>query len=904
MSQSRSFPASPDCASTLIVSTTVPTQTQRKRAARSMLVLSLLSALAACTGTESEVASGASAPTRLSETAAGNQSGGDSNNTNPSTGTVPLPGDASAEPGPAGSAIRILSNRSDLISGGDALVEIVVAQASDLDGIQVSVGSTDVTRAFAMRENGRFMGVLENLAVGPNTVRVRFANGGVSDARVINHPNGGPVFSGPQVQPWTCNNPKRVDAQCNQAPEYSFRYMPAQALRNIATNSSPQEQRLAASLQPYDPAKPPADADIAMTTTDEGKTVPFIVRIERGFQNRDRYQIMSLFNPKADWKPWKPQTQWNRKVLVHHGGNVGVTFGPGNPPNGDISGTAPDGAEVALGDSITVALGRGFVTVSTALANLGHNVNLVTAAESLVMVKERIVEQYGEIRYTIGTGCSGGSIAQQHIANAYPGIYQGLIVQCSYPDVWTTAVQFADYHLLNIHFGNNNYGNGAPNYNRAYVPAVQWAPIYGHLPINPVVSDLAFFPKAFPTQANCPGLAGAATQYDKNSNPGGLRCGLVDYMLTQFGTRDPAVWSANERKLNRGFGGLPLDNTGVQYGLGALKQGLLTPDQFLTLNRDIGGLNVDIEKQPARTVADPLALSNAYRTGAINTAENMANVPIIDLRGPDPGIAHDAYHSWQMRARLKATQGHTDNHVIWFGQVVLAGDSTYSTEALLVMDQWLAAIESDKSSKALPEKVRTRKPADARDRCLSAQSAYSSKGPFVPGTGNLFYPAPIVPGADSSRLPKPPAEAAQILDTVANQVCGFDFSAFDSSGQSAAITGPLSAQQQLILQTRFGTPRMVAGDDIRTLTNKCVLKPVEERDYAEIATITDKAAFVRSVKAIFPQGVCDYAKPAVGTTRTLTWLQYGSASERITGGEPMPAVPANSGLGLSAAAFR
>ena len=38
-----------------------------------------------------------------------------------------------------------------------------------------------------------------------------------------------------------------------------------------------------------------------------------------------------------------------------------------------------------------------------------------------MMAKERLVEQYGDVRYTIGTGCSGGSIAQHTVANAYPG---------------------------------------------------------------------------------------------------------------------------------------------------------------------------------------------------------------------------------------------------------------------------------------------------------------------------------------------------------------------------------------------------------------------------------------------------------------------------------------------------
>ena len=71
--------------------------------------------------------------------------------------------------------------------------------------------------------------------------------------------------------------------------------------------------------------------------------------------------------------------------------------------------------------------------MSTALNNAGHNCNIVTQAESMVMAKERLVEQYGEIRYTIGTGCSGGSLTQQQVANAYPGIYQGILPPCASP---------------------------------------------------------------------------------------------------------------------------------------------------------------------------------------------------------------------------------------------------------------------------------------------------------------------------------------------------------------------------------------------------------------------------------------------------------------------------------------
>ena len=38
-----------------------------------------------------------------------------------------------------------------------------------------------------------------------------------------------------------------------------------------------------------------------------------------------------------------------------------------------------------------------------------------------MMLKEHILENYGDIRYTFGEGGSGGSIGQLAVTNAYPG---------------------------------------------------------------------------------------------------------------------------------------------------------------------------------------------------------------------------------------------------------------------------------------------------------------------------------------------------------------------------------------------------------------------------------------------------------------------------------------------------
>ena len=833
-------------------------------------------------------------------------------------GGTPNPSEPEPQPEAGEGRIQVLSNRADLISGGDALIRVEADDPANLRGARLLVGGEPARAELVADGDGGLKGLVSGLALGENRLRVVLADDTVLDRTVINHPNGGPVFSGPQIQPWRCTNAAAVDAQCNQPAEYRFKYVPADRLRALITGFDPMNPGLPASFLDYDPDQPPPAQEIATVTTDTGVEVPFIVRVETGVQNRDRYQIMTLYRPGQPWTATAPQDQWNGKLLIHHGGNVGVSFAMGEPPNGDIAGTAPDGAELLLGDSISVALGRGFMTLSTAQANLGHNVNLVTAAESLMMAKERIVEQYGELRYTIGTGCSGGAIAQQHVANAYPGIYQGLIVQCSYPDVWTTATQFADYNLLSRYFGNQ-IPEGPEDFvsvvsrllGSGVIPVAQWSAFYGHLPLNPVLSDLAFFPSASPDQADCPGLEEGVTVYDRESAPDGLRCGLLDYMKNQFGTRPPEVWSPNESLLSRGFTGIPLDNTGVQYGLRALQQGLISGDQFINLNRDIGGLDVDIDPQPARTVADPRTLRNAYRTGAINTAEHLGNVPIIDLRGPDPGLAHDAYHSWQMRARLEAAQGNADNQVIWYGAFPLAGDTVYTTEALLVMDRWLADIEADAGDAPLADKVVANKPIQARDRCLSVSSLLGADGPIVPFTGNLLYPDPILPGLDLSLLPPPPSELGVVVDAVTGQLCGLDVDGLvDTVGGSLgldgllgpilnpllgladpllALTDPVVDLQQLLVQTRFGTPRTVAGDDVTTLTNKCALRPVDPADYPvnPLTGVFSSEAFAARVSEIFPDGVCDYSQPPVGRVPTLTWLSYGNAERVITGGQPM-----------------
>ena len=150
--------------------------------------------------------------------------------------------------------ILVLSNRADLISGGDALVQINLPPGLPTNGFKILLNGTLVNNMFAMRPNGRFQGVVTGLVNGDNNLTVRSILGN-AQITITNHPNGGPVFSGGgQLQPWICatqavttvsvtapDDPSLtgttstranglssdpVDAQCNTPIEYLYYYYP------------------------------------------------------------------------------------------------------------------------------------------------------------------------------------------------------------------------------------------------------------------------------------------------------------------------------------------------------------------------------------------------------------------------------------------------------------------------------------------------------------------------------------------------------------------------------------------------------------------------------------------------------------------------------------------------------
>lgn len=143
-----------------------------------------------------------------------------------STSTPNTPSDAAevdtAQPSTmaTSSHIRVLSNRADLISAGDALIEVIPPAGSSLTALSLN-GQTLNPNSVQLRDNKRTMGVVNSLRVGTNQLIATFSNGQRATADIQNHPNGGPIFSGPQIQPYRCQE-SAVDTQCNQPPVISW----------------------------------------------------------------------------------------------------------------------------------------------------------------------------------------------------------------------------------------------------------------------------------------------------------------------------------------------------------------------------------------------------------------------------------------------------------------------------------------------------------------------------------------------------------------------------------------------------------------------------------------------------------------------------------------------------------
>ncbi|RKS08993.1 hypothetical protein DFP74_4721 [Nocardiopsis sp. Huas11] len=698
--------------------------------------------------------------------------------------------DAEADPdGARPLTVEVLSSRPDTVTAGTALVRVALPASVEPHLVRLTADGSDVTgdlRTVVLDDGGLALeGVVTELPEGASTLVATVRDSDLS-ARlpVTGHPAQGPVFSGPHQEPFVCDTDAfalhgggtlgpALDADCSARTVERYMYR---------TTGGAWEQM-------PDPDRVPSDA--AETTVSTGRTVPFTVRVLTGTANRSIYETAVLYTPGEERPdPWHRPAGWNGRLVF--------TFGGGCAGGWYVQGRSTAGV---LDPGM---LGRGYAVASSSLNVFGHNCNDLLAAESAAAVKERFVLTHGVPDATLGWGNSGGAYQAHQIADNQPGLLDGIVVAQSFPDVVSSVVPaVADARLL------HEYARAHPGaLTREQQTAVSG---FGHWAGIERMADSAV---RLDPMGTCPDQLPEEERYHPEHRPDGARCELFAHTVNVYGT-DP----------DTGLPRRPLDNVGVQYGLGALLDGTLDVDAFLHLNEHIGGLDADARVVGERIRADPGAVVAAHRTGRVlHTGGGLAEIPVVDYReyqdDTPGGDIHQRYHSFSTRARMLAANGHADNHVMLVesrDRGRFSASAPVPGRALAELDAWVSGVrerEAAHPGRPRAEHVRAARPEWLVDSCW------------------------IGDGADAERV-------------VAEQ---------------RPLTGGDRCSDAFPVHT---SPRTVAGAPLSSDVLACRLRPF---DAAEHPADFDEGQAARAAR-IFAEGICDHSVPGRGQQAPAgTWI--------------------------------
>jgi hypothetical protein len=254
----------------------------------------------------------------------------------------------------------------------------------------------------------------------------------------------------------------------------------------------------------------------------------------------------------------------------------------------------------------------------------------------------------------------------------------------------------------------------------------------------------------------------------------------------------------------------------VQYGLGALNAGVITPQQFLDLNERVGGFDQDANYVTARSAGDAGAIRRAYQSGVtLGAGGGLASIPVFDAGAyNETERYHYQWFHFAVRERMRKQTGRAENHLMWRGQVP-------AEKSWAEIERWLTAISTDTSNLPAYEKVVKHKPV--QDGCWP-----------VPKEGQP--PTFIVEPQTFGHAP----------DSQCNTV-----------------------------YPSYAAVRHVAGGPLDGNVLKCQLEPIDAKDYTPQLTEAQE----QQLRRVFPTGVCDFSKPGVNQVPVVPWASFGPAPD-------------------------
>ena len=322
------------------------------------------------------------------------------------------------------SSIDVLSNRADLISGGDALVAVKLAAGTDPATVRVNLNGNDITSAFAAREDGSFSGLVTGLVVGKNVLTARSPGG--AGRMIVDHepsdrrpgllrPAGHALPLQPErIQP-RCSG-RRSTTQCNAPTKVDFLY------RNASNQ-----------FVAYDPANPPGR--VGDPDDDDGRRQDGAVHRPAGHRARriaasTRSRFSSIRRSRSS--RGRSRSRGATSSSTRTAAPAGTTTRSGRP-------------RACSRRRSSASASRSPTRASTSTPRTAAT---SSSAEATMMTKEIVVERYGRLTYTVGTGGSAGSMQQHLISTNYPGLLDGLITCQVFPDHMDQVMGSLDCRLL------------------------------------------------------------------------------------------------------------------------------------------------------------------------------------------------------------------------------------------------------------------------------------------------------------------------------------------------------------------------------------------------------------------------------------------------------------------------
>src|SRR5215218_4980687 len=237
--------------------------------------------------------------------------------------------------------IDVLSSPATMVTGGDALVQVSIPRNVPLHKAKLLVNGEDVTATLELDGSARTLtGMVDGLRLGENTLFADSNGRGhgrpSATLTVVNHPVTGPIFSGPQQQPFVCktqtqglgfpqvDNQSGIGMRLFQTPGN-----PATPLVGWSKDCSAPtvvDYRYKSTTDGSFKALPagPLPADVAQTELLDGRTVPYVFRRERGTINRFIYAISILSPPPGDPAAPPDTSLWNRRLIYTFDGGVAI----------------------------------------------------------------------------------------------------------------------------------------------------------------------------------------------------------------------------------------------------------------------------------------------------------------------------------------------------------------------------------------------------------------------------------------------------------------------------------------------------------------------------------------------------------------------------------------------------